>query len=160
MALFDSASDLYDAQKARILETQRRRREGNEESARLCFNDLRELTDGGVGPNGAERRAWLSANGHPYARRHFAKGKNGAYSTTVPLLPIGKISGELSRRLGIQGRGDQVRVGWFRSVRRYFTYVMYGTWCLVARGLWDEALSRRDARRPEIIERYYRAKLQ
>lgn len=116
------------------------------EIAREGLQDALSLTDGGVGPNGAARRAWLRKQGHPFGRG--AAGRSGRNRSRVKPLPTGIISGATRRswRLTLESHSPQSYMLRNNSPAARFILNDAGTRKMVGRGVRKELIKRFKAR--------------
>jgi hypothetical protein len=152
MATHTSALALYKAQKARFDGTMLTARQMHAEIAKQGFKDSKDLTRGGVGPNGIGRKRWLREMGHPRGRGFVVQGKQ---RNRIRPLPVGMITGDLYNSMRLTSRispkGQEFGI---RNTAPYAKYILrdVGTRKMVGPGFQKEVQKRWRARNRALME--------
>lgn len=134
---------------------------GHRDIAQQGFNDHKQLTAGGDGPQGPTRKAWLRKKGHPFGRGPSALQrtptglKRGIPRGKVRSLPIGRISNRLHTGLSMSSMGGGKQSFGVRSRAPYTKYILspHGTPAMVGRGFGGE-LGKTGPRTGETVRRW------
>ena len=156
MAIHTSALSLYKAQMSRFAQVQVGVKTMHAHMVAACFDDARELTAGGNGPQGRPRKKWLRRN-RPFARNAarvnlavYAKGQG-----RVSALPIGVISSRLYRSWSLhrlqKSTGQEFHM---RNSAAYARFILFdsGTRKMLGRGFQAETRKRFRARNKALLD--------
>lgn len=180
MARHTSPLALYHTQVKRFAHLGMDMRRGHHDMALGGLDDWKNLTAGGVGPQGWQRTKWLRQSGHPYARGQVAnsvalggthlrrsmspKQAARAGMSRVPLLPIGKISGRLHRTIAIRNAPGGVQsfdVGTTpQTGKSAWAIVPGGTSKTVFRPMYDQVNKRWRARNKAFFDHFIKKQRQ
>lgn len=145
MATYTSALQLYKAQMSRFAVMGATARAMHEDLARHGYQDARDLTAGGNGPQFSPRRRWLARN-RPFARNLSRVNlKKFSGRGKVQALPIGMISTELYRSWSLRrvstSRGQEFHL---RNRAKHARFILFdgGTRAMIGRGF--QARTRRN----------------
>ena len=156
MATHTSALSLYNAQLARFAQVKVGAKTMHAHMVAACFDDARDLTAGGNGPQGRPRKKWLRRN-RPFAR-NMARVNLAAYRNgpgKVSPLPIGVISSRLYRSWSLHRIQKQTGQEYhMRNSAAYARFILFdsGTRKMLGRGFQSETRKRFRARNKALLD--------